>query len=48
MLAGIAKACKLVKPNVKIFAAEPERADDLAQSFKTGQQVKLSGMFFYF
>lgn len=42
MIAGMAKACKLVKPNVKVFAVEPDRADDLAQSFKTGKQVKLS------
>ena len=43
LISGIAKACKSIKPNIKIFAAEPERANDIALSFEKGQRVLLKG-----
>src|SRR5438067_11220942 len=34
LLAGTAVAAKSMRPNVKVIAAEPENADDAAQSFR--------------
>jgi len=45
LLSGIATACKQIKPNIKIFACEPQAADDLAQSFEKGERVGLDGWY---
>ncbi|XP_066933189.1 serine racemase-like [Clytia hemisphaerica] len=42
LISGIAKACKSVKPDIKIFAVEPERANDIAMSFEKGERVELT------
>ena len=39
LLAGTAVAAKLMRPNVKVIAAEPENADDAAQSFRAGRRL---------
>jgi threonine dehydratase len=39
LLAGTAVAAKSMRPNVKVIAAEPENADDAAQSFRAGRVV---------
>ena len=43
LLSGIATACKAINPNLKVFACEPQAADDLAQSFEKGERVGLDG-----
>jgi threonine dehydratase len=37
LLAGTAITAKSMRPNIKVIAAEPENADDAAQSFRAGQ-----------
>jgi len=39
LLAGTAVAAKSMRPNVKVIAAEPENADDAAQSFCAGRVI---------
>jgi threonine dehydratase len=39
LLAGTAVAAKSMRPNVKVIAAEPENADDAAQSFRAGHVI---------
>jgi threonine dehydratase len=39
LLAGTAVAAKSMRPNVKVIAAEPENADDTAQSFRAGRVI---------
>ena len=41
MASGICIAAKNLKPSVKIFAAEPEAADDCAQSFAAKKRIPL-------
>ena len=43
MIGGISKACKQINPNIKVFACEPELANDLTQSFEKGEKVALKG-----
>jgi len=39
LLAGTALAAKSMRPNIKVIAAEPENADDAAQSFRAGRVI---------
>src|SRR5215831_8273895 len=39
LLAGTAVAAKSMRPNIKVIAAEPENADDAAQSFRAGRVI---------
>ncbi len=39
LLAGTAVAAKSTRPNIKVIAAEPENADDAAQSFRAGRVI---------
>ena len=39
LLAGTATAAKSMKPNIKVIAAEPENADDAAQSFRAKKRI---------
>jgi len=39
LLSGTAIAAKSMRPQIKIIAAEPENADDAAQSFRAGRRV---------
>jgi threonine dehydratase len=39
LLAGTAVAVKSMRPNIKVIAAEPENADDAAQSFRAGRVI---------
>ena len=39
LLAGTAVAAKSMRPNIKVIAAEPENADDAAQSFREGRVI---------
>src|SRR5947199_1138635 len=39
LLAGTAVAAKSMRPNVKVIAAEPENADDAAQSVRAGRVI---------
>lgn len=41
MLSGICIAAKAIKPNIRIFAAEPLAANDCAQSLEAGERVPL-------
>jgi threonine dehydratase len=41
LLCGTAVAAKTLRPNVKVIAVEPEKADDAAQSFRAGQLLQL-------
>jgi threonine dehydratase len=38
-LAGISVAAKSIKPDIKIVAAEPKNADDIARSFAAGERL---------
>ena len=40
LLAGTAVAAKSMRPNIKVIAAEPENADDAAQSFRAGRVIR--------
>src|SRR2546430_5344645 len=39
LLAGTAVAAKSMRPDIKLIAAEPENADDAAQSFRAGRAI---------
>jgi threonine dehydratase len=39
LLAGTALAAKSMRPKIKVIAAEPENADDAAQSFRAGRVI---------
>jgi threonine dehydratase len=39
LLAGTAVAAKSMRPNIRVIAAEPENADDAAQSFHAGRLI---------
>src|SRR5881394_272020 len=39
LLSGTALAAKSMRPNIKVIAAEPENADDAAQSFRAGRVI---------
>jgi threonine dehydratase len=39
LLCGTAVAAKTMRPNIKVVAAEPENADDAAQSFRAGRLI---------
>lgn len=41
MIAGVATAIKTIKPSIKVFAAEPEKADDCFVSFQSGKLTPL-------
>ncbi|XP_077996058.1 serine racemase-like [Glandiceps talaboti] len=43
LVAGICIAAKHIKPNIKIYAAEPLNADDCAKSFAAGERIPLPG-----
>ncbi|XP_002735975.1 serine racemase-like [Saccoglossus kowalevskii] len=43
MVAGICIAAKHIKPDIKIYAAEPINADDCAKSFAAGHRIPLPG-----
>jgi threonine dehydratase len=39
LLAGTAVAAKAIRPEIKVIGAEPENADDAAQSFRAGRVI---------
>jgi threonine dehydratase len=39
LLGGTAVAAKTMRPKIKVVAAEPENADDAAQSFRAGRRI---------
>src|SRR5947199_4748822 len=39
LLSGTAVAAKSMRPNIRVIAAEPENADDAAQSFRAGRVI---------
>ena len=39
MLSGICIAAKALKPDIKIYAAEPLKADDCARSFVAKERI---------
>ncbi|CAI8009085.1 Serine racemase [Geodia barretti] len=39
MLAGISVAAKSIRPVIKVVAAEPKNADDIARSFAAGRRI---------
>jgi threonine dehydratase len=45
LLAGTAVAAKSMRPNIRVIAAEPENADDAAQSFRAGQVIQTEKKF---
>jgi threonine dehydratase len=45
LLAGTAVAAKSMRPNVKVIAAEPQNADDAAQSFRAGRVIQTEKKF---
>src|SRR6266487_1272511 len=45
LLAGTAVAAKSIRPNIKVIAAEPENADDAAQSFRAGRVIRTEKKF---
>ncbi len=45
LLAGTAVAAKSMQPNIKVIAAEPENADDAAQSFRAGRVIQTEKKF---
>ena len=42
LLSGSAVAAKSANPKIRIFGAEPERANDTCQSFRAGQRVEVT------
>ena len=44
MLSGICVAAKALKPDIKIYGAEPLNADDCAKSFAAKKRIPLLGM----
>jgi threonine dehydratase len=45
LLAGTAVAAKSMRPGIKVIAAEPENADDAAQSFRAGRVIRTEKKF---
>ena len=45
LLAGTSVAAKSMRPNIKVIAAEPENADDAAQSFRAGHVIRTQKKF---
>ena len=45
LLAGTAVAAKSMRPNIRVIAAEPENADDAAQSFRAGRVIRTEKKF---
>lgn len=45
MLSGICIALKSLKPDIKIYAAEPLNANDCAKSFAARERIPLPGKF---
>ena len=43
LISGVCVAAKSVKPEIKIFAAEPLNADDCAKSFAAKKRIPLPG-----
>ena len=41
LLSGCVTAAKAMKPDIRIYGVETETSDDWAQSFKTGERVKI-------
>ena len=46
MLSGICITAKSLKPDIKIYGAEPANADDCAKSFAAKERIPLPGMVF--
>ena len=44
LMAGVSSAFKLVQPGCKVYGVEPEGADAMAQSFRTGGPIKMGPM----
>ena len=44
MLSGICVAAKALKPDIKIYGAEPLNADDCAKSFAAKKRIPLPGV----
>ncbi len=45
LLSGTAVAAKSMRPKIKVIAAEPENADDAAQSFRAGRLIQTEKKF---
>jgi threonine dehydratase len=45
LLCGTAVAAKAMRPKIKVVAAEPENADDAAQSFRAGRLIRTEKRF---
>jgi len=45
LLSGTAVAAKSLRPEIKVIAAEPENADDAAQSFRAGRLIQTEKKF---
>jgi threonine dehydratase len=45
LLAGTAVAAKSMRPSIRVIAAEPENADDAAQSFRAGRVIQTEKKF---
>jgi threonine dehydratase len=45
LLSGTAIAAKSMRPNISVIAAEPENADDAAQSFRAGRVIQTEKKF---
>jgi len=45
LLAGTAIAAKSMRPSISVIAAEPENADDAAQSFRAGRVIRTEKKF---
>lgn len=45
LLSGTAVAAKSMRPKIKVIAAEPENADDAAQSFRAGRLIRTEKKF---
>jgi threonine dehydratase len=45
LLSGTAIAAKSMRPNIRLIAAEPENADDAAQSFRAGRVIQTEKKF---
>jgi threonine dehydratase len=45
LLCGTAVAAKTMRPKIKVVAAEPENADDAAQSFRAGRLIRTEKKF---
>jgi len=45
LLSGTAVGAKSMRPNIRVIAAEPENADDAAQSFRAGRVIRTEKKF---